>query len=276
MDEFGLYPGNTIPNEKWRDATTPINDYTVSLFRGDKPQGSGVLISADNVYGILTAHHVSKNALKGNATDELTIVVANHLHRFNVSLAACLEVVIGKYEECHESHGPDLAFIQITDLNKLGTLKSKKSFYKLDRNKIEIIKQRPYQKLFWWICGAPAEKLRIHKQPNEFVGRSVIFCGETTFMNESFVAPHDYVHLKIDAGVANFPTNYGGMSGSGAWLVFPTINPDIGLSSISFESPILAGIVFYQTAPQNSSRLIHLHGPKSIYEIALKSILPKV
>ena len=63
----------------------------------------------------------------------------------------------------------------------------------------------------------------------------------------------DYIRLKMSAGEDGFPPNYQGVSGGGFWLIAPTGNP------------ILGGLQFHQSGPENRGRILTGHGFDSIY-----------
>ncbi|HZM01623.1 MAG TPA: hypothetical protein VFC44_01250 [Candidatus Saccharimonadales bacterium] len=276
------YSGSAIIREKMAKACREINDYSVSLFRNNVPHGSGTLVSLGNVCGILTAHHVSDLALKvkGGDADALTLVFAEHVHRFEIPLHGdpfkrlYEEVVVGAFHQSHESQGPDLAFIHLFDPDKLSVLKSKKLFYPLEHAKLNTMRDLRYQQMPWWIWGAPAERISTEhpSQGGEFLARVQHFCGQVTFLDEMCSNSFDYVRLKINTGQDRFPADCKGMSGGGVWLTPPNGNRDGGLALLEFKAPILTGVAFYQSEDQNQSRIITCHGPASIYEALLQAI----
>lgn len=274
MREFGLYPGDSVDAGRWKDGVLPINDYSISLFRGNRPYGSGTLVTVGGIYGILTAHHVSRPLLCASEDDTIQIVLAGHAHRFDVPLAACSELVIGEHYEGHESLGPDLAFIRLLDPSQVATVRSKKSFYPLDRDGAQRVIDLPYPQMPWWIWGAPAEQhfVQAHRETAEQIMHVMHFCGRAMFAGESTRDRFDYVSLKIDAGHDVFPTNYQGVSGGGAWLIPVTIDPDAGMSTLGFEPPILAGVAFYQSELEHQSRTLSAHGPRSVHAVVCEAV----
>jgi hypothetical protein len=127
----------------------------------------------------------------------------------------------------------------------------------------------------WWISGAPNEKLDI--QAGSSRGEPVTCIShlsmQAEFVAEQFSAPFDYVRIRIAAGQNSFPLNYQGVSGGGVWIIPVTIDPKIGVSSKEFASPILAGVAFYQSEIQDASRVITLHGPRSVWQTVSKVVL---
>jgi len=269
MREFGLYAGDTVEPERWKQGVLPINDYSISLFRNNKPFGSGTLVAVGGIWGILTAHHVSQFLQRGSEDDTIQIVLAGHPHRFDVPLAACSALVVGAHDETHSSDGPDLALVRLLDPSQIGTLRSKKSFYPLDDGALQKVLDLPYQQMPWWIWGAPAEQqiVQAHRETGEPIMHVMHFCGRAMFAGECNRETFDYVSLKIDAGHDVFPANYEGVSGGGAWLIPVTIDPDIGLATLEFEPPILAGVAFYQSDLDHESRLLSAHGPRSVHAV---------
>jgi len=272
----------TTPREKSEEAARWINEYSVSLFREHVPYGSGTLVCIGGLCGILTAHHVSDPALRvrGAGEEALTVVFAEQVHRFDIPLHTDSfkrrydEVVVGAYHESHDSQGPDLAFIHLFDPSKLAILKSKKLFYSLDQAKVQSVRNLPYRQKPWWIWGAPAERHSIQRpsEVGEFLARVHHFCGQATFVDERSSGCFDYIRLKIDSGRNAFPADCKGMSGGGAWLARPIFDPQVGIASLNFKPPILAGVAFYESDVQNCSRTITCHGPASLYEALYHAI----
>jgi hypothetical protein len=78
------------------------------------------------------------------------------------------------------------------------------------------------------------------------------------------VLGHDYVTLIAQTGV-DLPNNYGGVSGGGVWITPFSMDPDKGPSTLKSESPILAGVAFYQSEDTGGRRAITAHGTDSVY-----------
>ena len=91
------------------------------------------------------------------------------------------------------------------------------------------------------------------------------FVGETTFHSRTVRDEFDFIKLKVPCGEGNFPKNCEGMSGGGIWLVPLSIDPNRDPKTIRHESPILAGVSFYQSEIEDGERVITGHGYDSIY-----------
>ena len=121
--------------------------------------------------------------------------------------------------------------------------------------------------MLWHLVGAPDER---SSSEGIFGTRDHIlgvkhFLGEATYKERAIRGQFDFVTLQLIAGQYTFPSNYGGVSGGGIWLLPLTMDPDVGVSSMSYEAPILAGVPFYQREIFNGEREIICHGPNSIY-----------
>lgn len=248
-------------------ATREIYDHSVSLILDQKLIGSGTLVDVSGLAGILTAGHVS-DLIRKRPHDEIGIAVANHRHEFFVPVSHLENFVIGhRAVNRGEERGPDLSFLRILDLNKLATLRSKKSFFRVDSKTFSRLREIPPDKVGWFIAGAPAEfspYVGTKGAPERILDIGLLVGGATfrsVYDHEGF----DYVRLSVNAGEHDFPSHFGGVSGGGIWLVPFTICPEKGPVSLDYKAVFLAGVAFFQSDLKEKEREIIGHGPSSIY-----------
>jgi len=225
---------------------------------------SGVFVNACGYFGILTAYHVAKPVLE-NPTFGLCI--AETVHEKWVESKHFQHVPIGYvHNNSNEENGPDLSFIIIRDQNLLATLQSLKSFCYLDTKDLEYF-ESPLHRMTWAITGSPVEAsqfLGVHPVDGPLM-RYQNFVGDADFHSRTERDGFDYLKLRVPCGEHNFPSNFQGVSGGGMWLIPFTAESD-DVNTIRYETPILAGINFYQSAVMDNERIITGNGYESIYQ----------
>lgn len=155
--EYALVKQQQLAVENYIEACNATNDYSVSLASGDKPIGSATLVSIGKHLGFLTADHVWQRLLNDKHEGAFCIVIENYPHRFEYSYDECSAVIVGEYSSKHALEGPDLTFVRLNNLTKVGTIKSLKSFYPLSSENLKLFELIPYEQCPWIIWGAPAE-----------------------------------------------------------------------------------------------------------------------
>jgi hypothetical protein len=277
LEEYGLHPSSIVPCQLKDSGTREMANYSVSLILNQRLVGSGTLIRVDDAYGILTAKHVALEI--ENSGKSIGVNIANYPHGFFIP-PPCLEhVTVGDFNDSDEDEGPDLCVLCILDPNDLSTIKSKKSFYPIDRLvRGEFWNELPIAEMSWYLVGAPDERCTSEGQSGtaSHVLGAKHFHGEARFKSLRNRRKFDYVTLNLIAGNYSYPTDYGGISGGGVWLLPIAMDPEIGESTIHHEAPILAGVEFYQHRLQNASRDIVCHGPISIYSRTVETLQRRV
>jgi hypothetical protein len=267
MQEFGFHPEVVVPPALKEAATLEMSHFMVSLIINQRLIGSGTLVCVDDVYAILSAHHVVELLDQPEVT-HLGINIAAHPHSFFVPAKRLQHIIIGSCTAGeNEELGPDLSLIRLLDPDSIATIKSKKSFYRIDKpGRDRFWLELPIAHMPWYLVGAPAE--RSSKQ-GEFgtpshILTAVHFHGEATFKSRVSREDFDFVTLQLIAGEHSYPADYRGVSGGGVWVLPLTMDPDKGASTLSYDPPILAGVAFYQTELRSDERQIICHGPESI------------
>lgn len=279
MEEFGYYKHGDLSPEALDTmrralhvATREVSDFTVSFVSRQQTLGSGTLVTAHGHPGVLTAFHVAEELqARGEA---FGINVSEQVHQFIWELDWVEIIPIGKPSDRRRPElGPDLAFLRLLEPQRLGTLRSKKSFYRLDGRSFDQWRKYPFQHMPWWIAGSPAEFSTSIGEPGtaQHILSASHFHAEATFESLEERGDFDFVRLEVTAGAHSFPANYGGVSGGGIWLTPLALDPDTGPTTIRKEPPFLVGTAFVQSAEDGHKRHIIGHGPKSLY-----SIVPQV
>jgi hypothetical protein len=210
-----------FPEAVFAAGTESLLPYAVSFAVGKRPSGSGTLITIGQKYGILTAAHVVTDILQPKV-DEVTIIFMNEAHRFSMGRDFLAPRIVGPVDE-----GPDLAFLEILDYGKLGTLKGKKSFFPLTPYRCQVFDLIADKRMT--VCclfGTPAE-FDVVEDKDTTVPWTIT---RTFFEARAQVAAvcskdgFDYLKMAVLAGRDGFPSVYGGVSGGGVWHI-PLVNP---------------------------------------------------
>jgi hypothetical protein len=234
--------------------------------------GSGTFVRVDDIYGILTAEHVSNCVEQVNKIGIIVEDIPERKHRFTIDKQH-LEIE-NIFIASGTPEGPDLAFIRILPTEKLGTLKATKSFYDLGVGREEIL-DRPKELDIgaWCLCGVPDEftvRETIDRGPDYLKGYSGL-CYYCQGVREELRSEYDLLTIAIDynenTGNKAIPQSFGGCSGGGLWQI-PLVKENV----VTSKKPILSGVAFWQTAVDGKKREIICHGRRSIYKSAYEVI----
>lgn len=248
------------------------SNYTVAFVMDGQVVGSGTLVSAKGVHGILTAHHVMLVPEKTGAHEFSLCIRNNAIHRVDVKQSQYHHLVLGDSRRHFDHSGPNLSFLMITDKSLFSTLDSVKSFYPLvPRCDVHQFPAEKMRLLPWGVSGSPAEfskEIGVYK--GETLTKFTDFHLAAHFHQLRQKGPFDYFRFQVHSGVHGFPKKYGGVSGGGIWTMTMQRKRN---GEIDFP-PMLQGVVFYQSRPywKQQRRLLVGHGPRSIYEFLLKSL----
>ncbi|MDF1754019.1 MAG: hypothetical protein P1U89_14650 [Verrucomicrobiales bacterium] len=255
---FGDLP-NRVPNHQ----TKQFFDYTVSLFlqkpdRGGEPQlspnGSGTLISCGNRYGILTAWHVVYPTIDEarNSNYFLRIPLSNASDILSIECRYLNFEIIGSPIGGEiSSDGPDICFIELPP-GGIGTIKSKKSFWSIDRE-LEGVAPIAYEssKTAYCTIGTPCRffRSRSDKDIHQVYNRTIAFIGphhqSQAVQREGF----DYVDFTYTAKQYNSKPGYEGVSGGGLWAF--TLQPSGVGQELEISNLLYCGLPFYQFEPND-------------------------
>jgi hypothetical protein len=246
------------------NASKVIKDYTAILIFEDGRVGSGTFINARGIAGILTAHHVAALVFKSPV---FALCIAEHPHSLWVRSENLEHVLLGDSSKNPDPQtGPDLSLIVIRDLHLIGILQSLKSFCYLESQKTAYF-DAPLSGSPWAFAGSPHEAYRrISEDPQDGpLTRLTNFVGAGAFHARRNTADFDYIEIIIASGQGDFPGNYQGMSGGGFWLIPMEVDHNENLSTVGHGNPVLAGVAFFQSEPQDGWRIITGHGFTSVY-----------
>jgi hypothetical protein len=248
-------------------AAEVIKNYMVTFIVNEEPLGSGTIVKTCGVEGILTANHVAEELFKFS---EFSLCVADSPHRLDISPNIIEHVPVGVAPKTSSpDEGPDLSFLIFRDAELVERLQTLKSFYTLDSVQSPTLPPILISRVIWGIAGTYYESFEriqenyeggpLSKMTN-FVGAGFFPCQ--TLQKEDF----DYIRLTVPAGGGSkFPNDYHCMSGGGFWLLPMEIDSNGDPNTIGHRPPILAGVEFSQSSPENGERTLTGHGPHSIY-----------
>ena len=271
--EYGTHSAQDIPSGALNDAARELEHFTVSLIAMKGLAGSGTLVRIDDRYGILTARHVW-DSIASQSGKCVGINITDSRHRFALPRPHIHTLVVGGEPDRLEGvEIPDLAFMQILDRNAVSSISAKKSFYTIDTRRSDLLNAFPLSGVPCWLVGAPAELTVDHGQihSTEHTLEVVHAVVLVKYSSSRSTKGHDYIALATptDDGL---PTDYRGVSGGGVWITPFSIDPDIGLSTFTIESPILVGVAFHQSDDHNDERIITAHGTMSIYSRLVETV----
>jgi len=257
----------------WAD----LSDWTIGFVkavetnsRRDKEEcelvlsGSGVLVMANGRHAILTADHVLKALPK---TGHFGLVLLSSLglfdHQFILNTDCVQKLTVGRGTD--EAVGPDLGLL-ILSRNDVSRLESKKLFHNLDKRRNKMLNEPGANRIGPWVMCGLVDEMTENATPHTGMKLLKIFkglCGPVIVNRVRHDGSFDYFSAEVNCGKAHgLPESYGGCSGGGLWrLVLGEKN-----GVITVEEIHLGGIAFYESAQQDSRRLIECHGYKSIYE----------
>ena len=219
----------------------------------NRPVGSGTLVKAGELSGILTAAHVL-DALP----DEGEVGIA----RLTSSLRKQTETIRYRRDDLLidwrgdlDPKGPDLGFVAL-DFNVASSLAARQTFLDLRRGAalVDPDQQDPH---LYVLCGIVGEwTTRTSAGQPEIK----LLCGGVVVVGCSDQDHYDLCELEVsyEEPLAT-PQNFQGVSGGGLWKIFFS---DDG----SIQKPELIGVPFWQRKPVENLRRLVCHGPKSIYD----------
>ena len=253
-------------------------DYSVALGRVKDGKtswlGSGVLVRKGNRYGILTAHHClhacSPPIELGSFQGDTMQFLAYPGRSIQVQPQELVEHPLGIPRE--DEFGPDLTFIEILSAERLGTFKAVGTFWSLDKEPSDILKQFGQPLMPAASVGFPEvhyntiqEDNRTRVQLRHMIYDNAIKEG-AVFEKDGW----DYLDSGIwYPGDANLPTSFAGMSGGPVWGMELRHHKSDG--HINIEKHALIGITFYEIFRKGDEGRLRAHFIKSIYDVAWRN-----
>lgn len=225
--------------------------------------GSGTLVYVDNVFGILTAHHVLE-AIPASGTLGIILPYHNKEHRYTIEISHVTRIPIARGRS--DSDGPDIAFIRLPQ-SYVGQIKAFGTFYSLEHDIGEILNSPIDNNIgLWGISGYPDEYKKEIESGGSFDGvmkyeADCLFGSiDKCYSSGEF----DYIEIPVDYQ-NDLPISFGGVSGGGLWHIILEQPPQ---GNIRVQRIIFSGVAFYQSALENRFRSLKCHGRRSVYQIA--------
>lgn len=263
-------PNRELVEKAKYDATIEIAAFSIGMFSGTRAIGSGTLVHSGQHFGILTAHHVS-DCWKED--EPLFLNISQQDHSFVLQKNEIEHKIVGKWIE-GKKEGPDLALFKILCPNRLGIIKSKKTFYNLDLCSVETVLEHPPENMMWWAAGVPQEFAVSSGsvECRDLTTLQILFHAELTFDSLITSGEFDYLKTSVHSGAHGFPERFNGMSGGGIWRSGLRLTDESDVNSITYLKPVLAGVTQRQGDLIDGRRGLIGHGPHSVYHRA-KAIL---
>jgi hypothetical protein len=271
MEEF--VQAADIPNSLREALLKSLASYSVGFLRiEDKGRpdafdaslvGSGTLVKIGNIHAILTAHHVLR-ALPRSGRLGIMLSRTSHPNTIDSQGLAFLEIARG----ANDASGPDLGAIILAPPIS-GAIAAKKTFYNLESRRDLLLHNPPdLRDGLWWVHGFLDERTVVADDPIE-QGLTKFFYSfglEGRPEPAIQVGEHDYYSFPFSHAA---PKSFGGMSGGGLWQV--PLKRD-GEGKLTYTTPILSGVLFYQVATTPTQCGVKCHGRISVYQVAFNSI----
>jgi len=253
-------------------------DYSVAIGRvkDDKVSwlGSGVLVSKGKHFGILTAYHClhqcSPQVQLGSHSGDKMCFLVNPGRSIFVQPEELLEheLAVPRVDE----FGPDLTFIEILSPERLGSFKARGTFWSLDKQSKDVLKEFGQPLTPAATVGFPEvdyntirEGNKVRVQLRHMIYDNAIKEG-AVFEKDGW----DYLDSTIwYPGDAGLPASFAGVSGGPVWGMDLLHHKNDG--HISIEKHALIGITFYQVFRKGDEGKLRAHFIKSIYDTAWRN-----
>lgn len=266
-----------LPKNLFEDKIRPeIEQYTTALLLDGEFAGSGTFVRCNEVYGILTARHIPHNPkipsmkfnFKAGSSQSLGLVITKDFHSFNIPMdhLKLIDIEVPSSKE----YGPDISFIKLLSASHINSISTRKSFFNIadKRNeRLEFSLRDPDG--VWMVVCCPSE-FRKNGSGEKGFDKTVKLGAfpYVTGINERYEKNgYDYIELDITYKESKeLPESFKGTSGAGVWKILLKKKPEDNLENITFDPPVLSGLVFYQTGLENNKRRLRCHGGKTIYK----------
>ena len=265
-----------IPEEKIFEACQVTWHYTIGFVRLGIVNnqetadllGSGVLVTANKQYAILTAHHVLEILPK---TGRLGLVLLDKEEKTTIDIDGIDYVKIDRGNT--DKDGPDIGFVKLST-NIASVIGAKKSFYNLDKRQELFINNPPNDRDGIWDAQGFIEQLTKVEMDNNRKKMVKAFCQYGAFggiEGYEIRGKYDYYDFPINDLRRDIdPDNFGGISGGGLWQLILGMNNE---GELNVKELLLRGIVYFQDPfDVHQKSKLRCHAYKSIYEQAYRVI----
>lgn len=233
--------------------------------------GSGTLVQAGSVAGILTAAHVlDKLPNSGLMTFKRFVTGLPSKAQFMFQMDHVKKLPFG--ERPFGEEGPDLGFLFLPpsiaeDLKAYGSL-----FLNLNKQKELARAPAQYPRCVYCVSGV-IDQLTSDEEPTPPVLVSKVFgmaFRNGDFVDYSIKERHDILQLALDLkDPPNSPTDYGGLSGGAVWRSYVEEAENGEHWAVDKQ---LYGVPYHQSDIEDGKRIISCHGPKSVFDFLLDEI----
>jgi hypothetical protein len=264
--------GVELTSEARETIRQQANCFSVPIIIEKVPLGSGTLVQIDDRFGILTAEHVINHIkpelrLRGMDDRKLVNLVLDENPRDAFIDSRLLRIFATDRQT--DSHGPDLAFIQLPEgSDLLGRCHGLKNFYNLTKEREERIETALANIGAVYASGWP---YRMHKQQEDGIHFHKIqgisgYAIQTKIENVEAQEGWDYLEIPMsDFDIPGLKGTLGGMSGGGIWRAQIGVYEDKPKEGFLHGPMILAGVMFYEDYRENEDLFVRGHGPVSLY-----------
>jgi len=234
--------------------------------------GSGTLVCAGDNYAILTADHVIDNLKR---KQEIGIILLTsekkQLHRYMLNIQHINFVTVGKGLNIRQ--GPDLGYLHLLSDHDVESLKARKNFYNLDKQREKMLTTPPSIQTPGWSISGMVHEWTKDEKPIRGYSRVKIFkgfCYHGEVTEESHFGEFDYLNFEAKLEESyDGPISYEGMSGGGLWHISYKQAKD----NMEIDEGLLSGVIFYQSDFIDGINTIYCHGRESIYEKVYKKLI---
>jgi hypothetical protein len=256
-----------------------FSDYSVELGRAKdgvySTFGTGVLVRRAKRFGILTAYHCLHSCTPrvrlGSEDGDTLWLVLNRGRTVMVKPQEVLEHSLAKPQS--EEFGPDLTFIEILSIERLGTFNAVGSFWSLDRRPSDVMHEFGSPLTPIASIGFPEvhyntikDGNRVRHQIRHMVYDNAIKKGDV-FEKVGW----DYLDTTIwYPGDPDLPRSFRGVSGGPVWGMELRKHKSDG--PISIEKYALIGITFYEIYRKGDEGRLRAHFINSIYDLAWRDL----
>lgn len=233
--------------------------------------GSGTLVQAGSVAGVLTAAHVlDKLPNSGLMTFKRFVAGLPSNAQFRFEMDHVRKLSFG--ERPFGEEGPDLGFLFLPpsmadDLKAYGSL-----FLNLSKQKELARAPAEYPQCVYCVSGV-IDQLTSDEEPTPTVLVSKVFgmaFRNGHLVNYSIKEQHDFLQIALDLNdPPEAPTDYGGLSGGAVWRSYIKEAENGEHWAVDKQ---LYGVPYHQSDIEDGKRIISCHGPMSVFDFLLDQI----
>jgi hypothetical protein len=235
------------------------------------PAGSGTLVTVGSVAGILTAAHVVRNLPdQGEVALMRFPGKPSHLQKQTIDMGQAEKLIIASGND--GPTGPDLGFLRLPIVSN-HNLQATNSFFNLGMRQGVALSAHKGNAYVDAVVGVVAEwtkDLPPALPATRMISFELLYCGGTV-TSKSQPGAFDLCTFQPDFEAGKKPPfSYRGVSGGGLWRTY--FVPD---GSNRVQENRLVGIAFYEFPDADGTKGIICHGPRSIYDHAIGSIIER-